>query len=55
MKHYVLWFTGLSGSGKSTLANSIAKILKKNKFKIDIVDGDEFRRKSYEFVDSFAL
>ena len=47
MQFKIVWFTGLSGSGKSTLANNISKILKKNFFKVKVVDGDSFRRKKY--------
>lgn len=45
--HHVLWFTGLSGSGKSTLAHELAKILRKKKFIVDIVDGDQFRKRMH--------
>lgn len=45
MTHYVLWFTGLSGSGKTTLANEMAKTLRKKKLQVEIIDGDEFRKK----------
>src|SRR3990167_10170451 len=44
-KGYILWFTGLSGSGKSTLAHGLAKILRKKKYTVEIVDGDQFRQK----------
>lgn len=43
--NYVLWFTGLSGSGKSTLALTLAEILKGKKFTVEIIDGDQFRKK----------
>lgn len=43
--HYVLWLTGLSGSGKSTLAKGLAKLLKEKKFAVEIIDGDQFRKK----------
>lgn len=42
--HCVLWFTGLSGSGKSTLAHELAKILRRRKFAVEIIDGDQFRK-----------
>lgn len=45
--HHVLWFTGLSGSGKSTLARELAKILRKEKFIVEIIDGDQFRKKMH--------
>ncbi len=41
----VIWFTGLSGSGKSTLSKHLRNYLKKKKYKIHIVDGDNFRKK----------
>lgn len=44
-KGYVLWFTGLSGSGKSTLARALAKALAKRRFTVEIIDGDQFRKK----------
>lgn len=43
--NYVLWFTGLSGSGKSTLALALTQILRKKKFTVEIIDGDDFRKK----------
>ena len=42
----IIWFTGLSGSGKSTLANSLKKYLVSLKYKVLIVDGDKFRKKT---------
>lgn len=44
MNHYVLWFTGLSGSGKSTLANALAERLREEKFVVEVIDGDHFRK-----------
>ena len=42
----IVWLTGLSGSGKTTLSNTIKiKLLKKNKYKILLIDGDIFRKK----------
>ena len=41
----ILWLTGLSGSGKTTIANFLNKKLKKN-FKVKVIDGDDFRKKS---------
>ncbi len=46
MKNKVLWLTGLSGTGKTTLAKLLKKKLNKLKFKVKIVDGDDFRKKS---------
>jgi len=45
MKSKILWFTGLSGAGKTTLALALYNILKK-KYKIKIIDGDKFRKKT---------
>tara|TARA_B100000963_G_C22565470_1_gene643450 strand:+ start:185 stop:694 length:510 start_codon:yes stop_codon:yes gene_type:complete len=42
----VIWFTGLSGSGKTTLAKEIKKKLKKKNYKIKLIDGDIFRKKT---------
>ena len=41
----ILWFTGLSGTGKSTLANILSSKLSKVKFKVKVIDGDNFRKK----------
>ncbi len=41
----ILWFTGLSGTGKSTLANILSSKLSKLKFKVKVIDGDNFRKK----------
>ena len=46
MKNKILWLTGLSGTGKTTLAKLLKKKLNKLKFKVKIVDGDDFRKKS---------
>lgn len=42
----IIWFTGLSGVGKSTISNFLFKILKKKKYKVLKVDGDNFRKKT---------
>ena len=42
---YIIWFTGLSGSGKTTLARLLVKVLEKDKLSVEIIDGDEFRKK----------
>jgi len=42
-KKKVIWFTGLSGSGKTTLANQLSIHLKKSKYTVNILDGDEVR------------
>lgn len=41
----VVWFTGLSGSGKSTLAQTVAARLVSLGRRIEIVDGDDLRRR----------
>jgi len=35
--------TGMSGAGKSTLSNLVEPILKKAGYKVEIIDGDEYR------------
>lgn len=45
-KNFILWFTGLSGSGKSTLSNALTKKLEHLDYKVNIVDGDLFRKKN---------
>jgi adenylylsulfate kinase len=35
--------TGLSGAGKTTLAQALAEKLRKQGYKIEIIDGDEYR------------
>ena len=42
----IIWFTGLSGSGKTTLSKKLNKRLLSKKFKVKIVDGDKFRKKT---------
>lgn len=42
----IIWFTGLSGSGKTTLSKKLMKKLSSKKFKVKIVDGDQFRKKN---------
>ena len=37
--------TGLSGSGKSTIANGVKKILESNGFRVEVIDGDIYRKK----------
>lgn len=39
-----VWFTGLSGAGKSTIANELAKILRRQGHKVEVLDGDIVRK-----------
>lgn len=41
---FVLWFTGLPGSGKTTLADAVYEELKKDKRKVERVDGENVRQ-----------
>jgi len=43
-----LWFTGLSGSGKSTLSKLVEEKLLERGVKVELLDGDEVRNKSFE-------
>jgi adenylylsulfate kinase len=40
-----VWFTGLSGSGKTTLCNAVSDALTREGFRIEILDGDEIRKR----------
>ena len=42
-KGLFIQMTGLSGAGKTTLSNLVAKKLTNEGFKIEIIDGDEYR------------
>jgi adenylylsulfate kinase len=37
--------TGLSGAGKSTLANAVKELLQEDGYKVEIIDGDVYRKK----------
>lgn len=37
--------TGLSGSGKSTIANGVKKLLESNGLRVEVIDGDIYRKK----------
>jgi len=39
-----VWFTGLSGAGKSTIATELAKILRRQGYKVEVLDGDIVRK-----------
>jgi adenylylsulfate kinase len=39
----LIQLTGLSGSGKSTIANNAKKILRNKGFRVEVIDGDEYR------------
>lgn len=40
----LIQFTGLSGSGKTTLAENVRHLLIQNNYKVEIVDGDVYRK-----------
>ena len=37
--------TGLSGSGKTTIANGVKKLLESNGYRVEVIDGDIYRKK----------
>lgn len=37
--------TGLSGAGKSTIANAVKELLQNDGYKVEIIDGDVYRKK----------
>jgi len=43
MRGVTIWFTGLSGSGKTTIAQIVYNQLKKEGYKVEILDGDVIR------------
>ena len=43
MKGVTIWFTGLSGSGKTTIAQIVYNQLKKEGYKVEMLDGDVIR------------
>jgi len=43
-KGLVVWLTGLPASGKTTIASKVAEFLKKEKFKVELLDGDWVRK-----------
>lgn len=42
-KGVTVWFTGLSGAGKTTISHQVAKILKEQGYKLEVLDGDIVR------------
>jgi len=40
----LLQLTGLSGAGKTTLAQRVKQLLEDNSLKVEIIDGDEYRK-----------
>jgi adenylylsulfate kinase len=40
---FVVWFEGLAGSGKTTLSRATAAQLRSRGWKVEVLDGDEFR------------
>lgn len=40
----LIQFTGLSGSGKTTLAENVRQLLIQNNYKVEIIDGDVYRK-----------
>lgn len=44
---FVVWFTGPSGSGKTTVSHALAKKLRNEGLKVEILDGDIIRKSLY--------
>ena len=44
-KGFVVWLTGLSGAGKSTIALSLEQTLVSTGEKVEVLDGDMFRKR----------
>lgn len=40
---FILWFTGMSGAGKSTLTAHLARLLRAQGHRVELLDGDEVR------------
>jgi adenylylsulfate kinase len=52
---FVVWLTGLSGAGKSTIATALAQRLTAAGERVEVLDGDEFRKRmSPELLYSLA-
>ncbi|WFO75997.1 adenylyl-sulfate kinase [Desulfurococcaceae archaeon MEX13E-LK6-19] len=43
-KGFVVWFTGLSGSGKTTIAKGVMEKLRKEGYRVELLDGDWVRK-----------
>ncbi len=43
-KGFVVWFTGLSGSGKTTIARGVMEKLRKEGYRVELLDGDWVRK-----------
>jgi adenylylsulfate kinase len=41
---FVVWIEGLPGSGKSTLSKAVATKLRAERWKVEVLDGDEVRK-----------
>lgn len=42
---FVVWLTGLPGAGKTTIANALRLEFTKNGLRVEVLDGDEIRKK----------
>jgi adenylylsulfate kinase len=40
----IIWFTGLSGAGKSTLCQAAERELRRQGYRVEVLDGDEVRK-----------
>ena len=40
----ILWFTGLPATGKTTISRALAEVLRKKGHRVQILDGDDFRK-----------
>lgn len=40
----ILWFTGLPGSGKTTITTGVAYTLRKQRIRVEVLDGDRIRK-----------
>lgn len=49
IKKVIIWFTGIPGSGKTVLSSKFYAYLKRKNKKIQLIDGDIFRKKIKNF------